>query len=96
MERNYQKDIIEQAKSTRKGNRIRVLIGDRIKHLRLEKRYKLKDLSLESGVQIATLSRIEHGIMSGSIESHAQIAKVFRMELHELYKGVKVKPVKKK
>jgi len=74
--------------------RVKVLIGDRIKALHLKKRFKLKDLALQSGVQIATLSRIESGIMSGTIEAHARIANFFEMELWELFKNVEILPIK--
>lgn len=63
-------------------------IGKRIKELRQAHEMKLKDLSEKSGVQIATLSRIEHGKMAGTIESHMSIAKALGVDITDLYKGL--------
>jgi mannose-6-phosphate isomerase-like protein (cupin superfamily) len=63
-------------------------LGQRIKQLRHEKKVTLTGLSEKSGVQIATLSRIENGKMTGTLESHMDIAKALGLELTELYKGL--------
>ena len=65
-------------------------IGDRIKELRQEKRLSLKELAEKSGVQIATLSRIEHLKMMGTIESHMKIAQALGIDISQLY--VKLAP----
>ena len=44
-------------------------LGPRIKKLRTLKKISLTELSKESGVQIATLSRIEHGQMTGTLST---------------------------
>lgn len=63
-------------------------IGKRIKELREEKNMKLIDLSAKSGVQLATLSRIEHLKMTGTLQSHIQVAKALDVNLTELYSNI--------
>ncbi len=63
-------------------------LGKKIKELRKAKNLKLKDLAEKSGIQIATLSRIEHMKMTGTLESHMRIAQALGVDLIELYKGV--------
>lgn len=62
-----------------------MLIGKRLKEFREQKNMSLKDLSQKSGVQIATLSRIENLKMTGTINSHLNIAKALGIELVDLY-----------
>ncbi len=62
-----------------------MLIGKRLKELRDQKNMSLKELSEQSGVQIATLSRIENLKMTGTINSHLNIAKALGVELVDLY-----------
>ena len=63
-------------------------IGTRIKEIRKSKGITLKDLSEKSGVQIATLSRIENEKMVGTVESHMAIAQVLGIDVTELYADV--------
>lgn len=63
-----------------------MLIGQSIKQLRKSKKMTLVDLSQKSGVQIATLSRIENEKMVGTLESHMNIAKALGIDVTELYK----------
>ncbi len=63
-------------------------IGSRIKELRKSKRMTLTELSQKSGVQMATLSRIEHLKMTGTLESHLNIAKAMEVDITELYQGL--------
>jgi transcriptional regulator with XRE-family HTH domain len=60
-------------------------VGTRIRELRKERRLKLYELAEKSGVQIATLSRMEHNKMTGTLESHLRIAAALEVELGELY-----------
>ncbi len=62
-----------------------MLIGKRIKELREQKKMSLKELAEKSGVQIATLSRIENLKMTGTVNSHLNIAKALNIELIDLY-----------
>ncbi len=61
------------------------LIGKTIREFRLRKDWTLADLSKRSGVALSTLSRIESGKMTGTLESHVQIAHSLGVRLPELY-----------
>ncbi|PIU41469.1 MAG: hypothetical protein COS99_05255 [Candidatus Omnitrophica bacterium CG07_land_8_20_14_0_80_42_15] len=60
-------------------------IGSKIRELRKERKMTLQELSKKSGVALATLSRIENEIMTGTIGSHMQICKAMDITLPELY-----------
>ena len=60
-------------------------IGKRIKEYRLKKDWTLADLSKQAGVALSTLSRIETGRMTGTLESHIQISRALGIRLSELY-----------
>lgn len=49
---------------------------------------KLVELSEKSGVQLATLSRMEHGKMTGTVESHIQIARALGVDVTDLYRDL--------
>ncbi len=70
-------------------------IGERIQKLRKEKKMSLTQLSNASGVQLATLSRIENLKMTGTLESHIAIAKTLGVSLAGLYQdvGIEEKPI---
>ena len=63
-------------------------IGKKIRELRLKKEWTLADLARESGVALSSLSRIETGKMTGTIESHILVAKSLSVRLPELYADV--------
>ncbi len=63
-------------------------IGKTLRHIRKSKKISLTELSEKSGVQIATLSRIEHLKMVGTLESHINIAKVLEIDVTELYQDI--------
>ena len=48
----------------------------------------LTELAQKSGVQIATLSRMENQKMTGTLQSHIQIAQALGVDLTELYQNV--------
>jgi transcriptional regulator with XRE-family HTH domain len=60
-------------------------IGLKIRNLRRSKGMTLKELSKTSGVALATLSRIETGVMTGTVKSHQAIASAFGVSLAQLY-----------
>lgn len=64
------------------------MIGKRMKELRKIKGVSLTELSARSGVQLATLSRIENQKMTGTLESHIEIAKALGVSLPELYENI--------
>jgi transcriptional regulator with XRE-family HTH domain len=63
-------------------------IGSRIKELRKQRHIKLYELAEKCGVQIATLSRMEHNKMTGTLDSHLKIADALGIELSELYSNL--------
>lgn len=63
-------------------------LGERIRTLRKEKKVTLVELSKKTGVAQASLSRIETGIMKGTIESHKKIAEALGFSLAELYENL--------
>ena len=67
-------------------------IGKRIKELRETHKITLTRLSKDSGVQIATLSRIENGKMTGTLESHMNIARALGVDITRLYHGITKEP----
>src|SRR5689334_7173255 len=64
-------------------------VGDQIKALRKQKQMTLVDLANTSGVQIATLSRIENKKMVGTLESHLNIAKALGVDITQLYANIR-------
>lgn len=63
-------------------------VGKKIRKLRKEKRMTLVELSNLTGVAQASLSRIETGIMKGTVESHQKIAEALGINISGLYSGV--------
>lgn len=60
-------------------------LGHRIRTLRKAKKVTLVELSKQTGIAQATLSRVETGRMIGTVESHRKIAEVLGLSLAELY-----------
>ncbi len=67
-------------------------IGQKIKALRKEQNMTLSALAEKTGIQIATLSRMEHSLMSGTLKSHIKIAKALHTDLIELYSDITENP----
>ncbi len=63
-------------------------VGKRIKESREAQNMTLTDLAQKSGVQIATLSRIENLKMTGTLDSHMHIAKALGTDITQLYQGI--------
>lgn len=63
-------------------------LGARMRELRKRKGLTLVEIAEKTGVAQATLSRIETGVMIGTIESHAKIAEVIGVGLPELYQDM--------
>ena len=63
-------------------------IGKHIQELRKTKKMTLSELAESSGVQIATLSRIENEKMVGTLESHINIAKTLGVDVTQLYSNI--------
>lgn len=63
-------------------------VGEIIHKLRKSKKMTLLGLSNDSGVALATLSRMENGKMTGTLESHIKICKALDTNLPDLYKDL--------
>ncbi len=63
-------------------------LGVRIRNLRRQKKITLIELSKLTGVAQATLSRMETGLMMGTVKSHQKIAETLGISLGELYQGI--------
>ena len=63
-------------------------IGKKVKELRKQKNLTLVQLSEQSGVQVATLSRMENEKMTGTLESHLAIASALGVDVTQLYSGL--------
>lgn len=62
-----------------------VNIGERLKKVRLERGYTLKDVAEKSGYSKALISRIENGNVSPSISSLLKIASALEVKPHDLF-----------
>lgn len=71
-------------------------IGFRIRQVRKEKNITLVELSKSTDVAQATLSRIETGDMTGTLECHSKVANSLGMSLSELYEGIDNRSAKTK
>ncbi|MCA9398910.1 MAG: helix-turn-helix transcriptional regulator, partial [Candidatus Omnitrophica bacterium] len=69
-------------------------IGKRMKELRKSQGMTLVELADKSGVQVATISRIENHKMVGSLESHMALAKALNVDVTQLYNGFSKKDTK--
>jgi len=63
-------------------------LGHRIRTLRKQKGLTLIDMAAKTGIAQATLSRIETGTMTGTVDSHEKIAEVLGIGLAELYERI--------
>lgn len=63
-------------------------LGARIKFLRKLRKLTLVEVAADTKIDQATLSRIENGKMTGTLDSHMRIASVLGMTLPELYQDV--------
>ena len=63
-------------------------LGERIRSLRKAKHLTIVEVAKNTGIDQATLSRIENGKMTGTLDSHRRIAEVLGLRLPELYETV--------
>ena len=61
-------------------------VGDKLKKLRKRKGLTLEKLSAITGIQIATLSRMENNKMAGTVEAHYKLASTLGVNITELFK----------
>lgn len=63
-------------------------LGKKIRDIRKSKKVTLVELAKLTGVAQASLSRIETGIMTGTVESHKKISEALGISIAELYAGL--------
>jgi len=59
--------------------------GSTLRKLRRDRKLTLSDIARKSGIQMATLSRIENNKMTGSLNNHFELAKALGLKLSELF-----------
>jgi len=69
----------------RKNKNLAHELGNRIREIRKQKKITLLELAKTTGVAQATLSRMETGLMVGTVKSHQKIAEAIGISLAELY-----------
>lgn len=60
-------------------------LGRTVRRLRIERNMTLAELSDKTGIQPATLSRMENNKMIGSLDAFNALAEAFGMKLSELF-----------
>jgi quercetin dioxygenase-like cupin family protein/DNA-binding Xre family transcriptional regulator len=63
-------------------------VGEIIHRLRKERKMTLLELSKLSGVALATLSRMENGKMTGTLDSHMSICRSLGVSLPDFYRDL--------
>ncbi len=63
-------------------------IGTRLRTVRSTQRLPMVVLASLSGVDAATISRIERGRMPGTLESHLKLSRALGLTLAALYEGL--------
>ena len=87
-ERRAQKRAMPQADQAARS------VGARLRFLRKSQKVRLVELAKASGVDAATISRIETGKMSGTLESHIKLATALGYKVTDLYAGIEEARVK--
>ncbi len=67
-------------------------LGRKVRELRQAKDWSLAELAKKSGVALSSLSRIETGRMTGTLESHLRVARAMGARLSELYASLDTGP----
>ena len=63
-------------------------VGERLREIRKQQRITLVELAKASGVDAATISRIETGRMTGTLASHMRLARALGSKVTELYGSI--------
>lgn len=63
-------------------------IGARLRAIRKQQKVRLLELTKASGVDAATISRIETGKMTGTLECHMRLTRALGVKLASLYDGL--------
>lgn len=76
-------------------SRLAKTLGERLRQLRNSQKVTLVELAKASGVDIATISRIETGGMVGTLKSHLRLATALGVTIVELYAGLEEAKVRR-
>lgn len=68
--------------------RVAQTVGGRLRTARKAKPMTLLDLAAVSGIDAATLSRLERGQVGGWLPYYVKLARVFGIPLAQLFKGI--------
>lgn len=63
-------------------------LGRKLREFRQVKDWSLAELAKRSGVALSSLSRMETGKMTGTLESHLKVARALGVRLSELYSSL--------
>ncbi len=63
-------------------------IGGRLRAIRKSQKVRLLELAKVSGVDAATISRMETGKMTGTLESHMKLSHALGVKLTDVYAGI--------
>jgi len=63
-------------------------IGGRLRAIRKSQKIRLLELARASGVDAATISRMETGKMTGTLESHMKLSHALGVKLTDVYAGI--------
>ena len=69
-------------------------LGARLRAIRKSQKVTLVELAESSGVDTATISRMETGKMTGTLESHIKLATALGVKITDLYSGIEEARVK--
>jgi transcriptional regulator with XRE-family HTH domain len=72
----------------RSKDEISILVGKRIRSLRLKKNLSIEDLALESGMDYSQISRIERGKINTSFYHIYLITSVLKISLHDVFEEI--------
>lgn len=62
----------------------------KLRAIRKDRDMTLQELAQKSGLGIATLSRLENGVQTGTLKTHQKICEALDMELVDLYRDIDV------
>lgn len=70
------------------GLALAALIGGRLRAQRKARHLTLAQLAVRTGVDVATISRLERGLMLGTLECHLKLAHALRLSLARLMRAL--------
>ena len=92
--------LVRESKAKAAKNKVQQLeqharsVGERLRALRRGQKLTLAELARATGVDIATISRMETGKMTGTLESHIKLATALGIKVTELYAGIEEARIK--